>query len=81
MTGNKLENKQYTWYTGYPGQKSESAGRRLERHPERILHDAVRRMLPKNRLAKQMLRKLKIHTGTDHPHQAQNPEPKEMGVK
>ena len=81
MTGNKWEKKQYTWYTGYPGQRSESAARRLQRKPEMILHEAVRRMLPKNKLATKMLAKLKIFAGSEHPHQAQQPEPKELGVK
>ncbi|NQU20425.1 MAG: 50S ribosomal protein L13 [Candidatus Nealsonbacteria bacterium] len=81
MTGNKWDQKQYTWYTGYPGQRSESAGRRLARKPESILYDAVRRMLPKNKLATKMLAKLKIFAGTEHPHQAQQPELKELGVK
>ena len=81
FTGNKWEQKAYTWYTGYPGQRSETAARRLSRQPERILHEAVRRMLPKNKLGRKMLSKLKIYVGSDHPHQAQQPEPKEVGVK
>ena len=81
MTGNKWDKKRYTWYTGYPGQKSESAARRLQRKPELILHEAVRRMLPKNKLATKMLAKLKIFVGSEHPHQAQQPEPKDLGVK
>ena len=75
FTGNKLEQKQYTWYTGYPGLRSESAQTRLNRKPEQILRDAVRRMLPKSKLGRQMLSKLKIYKGGDHPHQAQNPSP------
>ena len=81
FTGDKLEKKQYTWYTGYPGQKKESAERREQRKPELILYDAVRRMLPKNKLASKMLSKLKIYVGSRHPHQAQQPEPKELGIK
>ena len=81
FTGKKWEKKQYTWYTGYPGQKSESAARRMERKPEMILHEAVRRMLPKNKLARKMLSKLKLYVGSQHPHQAQQPEPIELGVK
>jgi len=81
FTGNKWEKKHYTWYTGYPGQKSESAARRKERKPEMILHEAVRRMLPKNKLATKMLAKLKLYVGDQHPHQAQQPEPTELGVK
>ncbi len=81
FTGNKWDRKQYTWYTGYPGQKSESAAERKAKKPELILSEAVRRMLPKNKLATQMLSKLKIYVGPEHPHQAQNPKPKELGVK
>ena len=81
FTGKKWEKKQYTWYTGYPGQKSESAARRMERKPEMILHEAVRRMLPKNKLATKMLSKLKLYVGSEHPHQAQQPEPIELGAK
>ena len=47
----------------------------LERHPDRVLREAVRRMLPKNALARKMLTKLKLHTGDQHEHQAQQPEP------
>jgi large subunit ribosomal protein L13 len=53
----------------------------MSRHPDRILRDAVRRMLPKNKLAFKMLQRLKIYTGPDHPHQAQLPEAKELGKK
>jgi large subunit ribosomal protein L13 len=81
LTGNKWQKKTYTWYTGYPGLKSETAAARLEKRPEQILRDAVRRMLPKNRLGRQMLSKLKIYAGPDHPHQSQQPEPREMGNK
>ena len=75
FTGNKLQNKKYTWYTGYPGLRSETAGNRLERRPELILKDAVRRMLPKNKLGRKMLSKLKLFVGPDHTHQAQQPQP------
>jgi large subunit ribosomal protein L13 len=81
FTGKKWAQKQYTWFTGYTGLRSETAERRLARHPDRILRDAVRRMLPKNKLAFKMLQRLKIYAGPDHPHQAQLPEKKEMGVK
>jgi len=82
FTGKKWQQKRYTWYTGYPGLKSETAEERLARDPERVLRDAVRRMLPKNKLAVKMLSKLKIYTsGQQHPHQAQQPEPIELGLK
>ena len=75
LTGRKWEDKRYTWTTGYPGLRSESAGERRARRPDRILRDAVRRMLPKNMLATHMLDKLKIYVGPEHPHQAQQPQP------
>jgi len=81
LTGKKWEQKEYTWYTGYPGLRSETAARRMRRKPEMILREAVRRMLPKNKLAAKMLSKLKIYVGDQHPHQAQQPQPKELGVK
>ena len=81
LTGKKWEQKEYRWYTGYPGQKSVTAETRLERKPELILHEAVRRMLPKNKLAYKMINKLKIYAGAEHPHQAQQPEPLELAAK
>lgn len=81
FTGKKWDQKQYTWYTGYSGLRSETAAERREHKPEMILFDAVRRMLPKNRLARKMIRKLKIYAGPEHPHQAQQPIPIELGVK
>ncbi|NQT14346.1 MAG: 50S ribosomal protein L13 [Planctomycetes bacterium] len=81
FTGKKWDLKKYTWYTGYTGQKSETARERMAKKPEKILTEAVRRMLPKNKLASKMLAKLKVYTGEQHPHQAQLPEPIELGVK
>jgi len=81
FTGQKWDRKRYTWYTGYTGQRSESAKDRMEKNPEKILSEAVRRMLPKNKLGVKMLSKLKIYVGDEHPHQAQSPEPRELGVK
>ena len=81
LTGNKWQNKRFTWTTYYPGLRSESAATRFARKPELILVEAVRRMLPKNKLANKMLSKLKVYAGDRHPHQAQQPQPKEMGVK
>ncbi len=81
FTGEKWQNKRYTWYTGYTRLRSETASHRRDRQPELILHEAVRRMLPKNKLAVKMLSKLKVYRGGEHPHQAQQPEPKEMGVR
>ena len=81
LSGKKWDQKQYTWTTGYPGLRTESARTRFEREPESILTEAVRRMLPKNKLAYKMLDKLKVYVGDQHPHQAQNPEPKELAIK
>jgi large subunit ribosomal protein L13 len=81
FTGRKWDQKVYTRYTGYPGLKTEKASDLHQRVPERILREAVRRMLPKSRLGRKMLSKLKVYAGPDHPHQAQCPEPREMGKK
>jgi large subunit ribosomal protein L13 len=81
FTGRKWQQKQYAWYTGHPGQHTETADKRLARRPELIIREAVRRMLPKNRLAFKTLNKLKIYAGSEHPHQAQLPEPTELAVK
>jgi large subunit ribosomal protein L13 len=78
FTGKKWDRKTYAWYTGYPGQKTITAADRLERKPELILQEAVRRMLPKNKLGVAMLSKLKLYAGPSHPHQAQQPEPTEL---
>ena len=81
LTGKKWTKKEYTWFTGYTGLRKETAERRLARHPERILRDAVRRMLPKNKLAFKMIQRLKVYAGPDHPHQAQQPEKAELLAK
>jgi large subunit ribosomal protein L13 len=81
FTGRKWEQKEYTYYTGYHRLRADIAGERLAKQPELILIEAVRRMLPKNKLATKMLDKLKVYAGTEHPHQAQNPEPKDLGVR
>ena len=76
LTGRKRDVRVYQRFSGYSGgQKIIPLTRVLERHPQRVLQEAVRRMLPKNRLARQMLRKLKLYSGSDHPHQAQHAEP------
>ena len=81
FSGKKWDQKVYTRYTGYPGLRSETAGSLRQRAPERVLHMAVRRMLPKNKLARQMLAKMKIFVGSEHTHQAQQPKEIELGVK
>lgn len=81
FTGKKWDQKKYTWYTGYQGLRSETAAKRRDRNPELIIEEAVRRMLPKNKLAVKMLAKLKVYPGSEHPHQAQQPEAKELAIK
>src|ERR1700730_4207632 len=76
FTGEKWQQKSYQRYTGYPGgQKDEMAWRLFQRHPERILELAVRRMMPKNKIGRHMLSKLKLCVGPNHTHQAQAPIP------
>ena len=75
MTGKKAEQKEYDYYTGYAGgHKFVSFAEMMERKPEKVIEMAVRRMLPKNRLGRQMLKKLKVYRGPSHEHQAQMPE-------
>jgi large subunit ribosomal protein L13 len=75
VTGMKGEQKLYHHYTGYPGGlKTEEIKKRMTRKPELIIEEAVSRMLPKNRLGKQMFTKLKVYRGEKHPHEAQKPE-------
>lgn len=74
FTGKKMETKTYDWYTGYPGgYKTVTAEKVLQRHPERILMKAVERMVPRNRLGRKQMKKLKIYVGPNHDHQAQQP--------
>jgi large subunit ribosomal protein L13 len=76
LTGNKAEQKNRQRYSGYPGgRRTETYAQALQRHPERVIEDAVRRMLPKTRLGRQMFTKLKVYRDTKHPHAPQNPEP------
>jgi large subunit ribosomal protein L13 len=80
LSGKKWEQKEYRWYTGYPGQKTVTADVRRTRKPELIVREAVRRMLPKNKLAFKMIDKLKIYAGPDHPHEAQQPAALELAA-
>lgn len=76
FTGAKMKDKEYITYSGYPGgQKRKTAEEVMAAHPERIVENAVRGMLPKNRLGRQMIKKMFVYTGDQHPHQAQKPEP------
>ncbi|HYY33287.1 MAG TPA: 50S ribosomal protein L13 [Gaiellaceae bacterium] len=76
VTGKKREDKIYYRHSGYPGGLRErTLGEELERRPTEVLRKAVKGMLPRNRLARRQLTKLKIYAGPDHPHEAQNPTP------
>jgi large subunit ribosomal protein L13 len=76
VTANKRETKLYIRHSGFPGgYKEETLGQLLERRPEEVIRRAVKGMLPRNTLGVQQLRKLKVYSGSDHPHQAQRPEP------
>lgn len=81
FTGKKMTQKQYTWYTGYTRQRSETPADRMKNSPEEILIEAVRRMLPKNKLARRMLERLKVCVGPEHPYQSQQPEAVVLGIK
>ena len=79
FTGRKLDQKVYTRYTGYQGGlKLTTAREMLEKAPERVLEKAVWGMLPKNRLGRKLIRRLKVYAGEAHPHAAQQPAPMEI---
>jgi large subunit ribosomal protein L13 len=79
VTGNKRADKRYYRHSGYPGGlKSRSLNDMLERRPEEVIRLAVKGMLPRNRLARKQLTKLKVYAGPEHPHAAQQPQPMEI---
>jgi len=79
LTGNKLADKKYYRHSGYPGGIREiTAGQLLEKRPEDVIKKAVKGMLPKNKLGRQMFKKLKVYAGSDHPHAAQQPKALEV---
>lgn len=79
VTGAKAKEIEYDYYTYYPGgHKIIPFEKMMQRHPERVIEMAVRRMLPKNALGRRMLKKLKIYRGAEHPHQAQNCQPLDL---
>ena len=79
VTGNKRVNKRYYRHSGYPGGlRSRTLEDMLERRPEEVIRMAVKGMLPRTRLGRQQLRKLKVYAGPDHPHAAQQPQPMEV---
>lgn len=76
VTGRKLDQKVYYWHSQYPGGiKSVTLRDQLARYPDRVVQAAVRGMLPKNKLGRRMIKKLKVYAGDSHPHQAQQPKP------
>ena len=75
LSGNKLETKERLWHTGHPGgQRSRTAEETLERKPTDLVEWAVKGMLPKNKLGRQMFRNLYVYVGAEHPHEAQQPK-------
>ena len=82
VTGKKRDDKMYHRHSGYPGGLTSMSLDKLQaKHPERIIELAVKGMLPKNPLGRQMYRKLKVYAGTEHPHQAQQPQPLQIEEK
>ena len=80
VTGRKMDNKIYYRHTGYPGGlKQRTLAEMMDKKPEEVIRLAVKGMLPKNRLGRAQLRKLKIYAGPEHPHAAQNPEEMQLG--
>jgi len=76
FTGNKIDQKEYLRYSGYPGgQKSTTPRQLFKKKPHEVIENAVRGMLPKNTLGREMFRKLFVYAGEEHPHEAQKPEP------
>ena len=80
VTGRKMDNKIYYRHTGYPGGlKQRTLAEMMDKKPEEVIRLAVKGMLPKNRLGRAQLKKLKIYAGPEHPHAAQNPEEMKLG--
>lgn len=79
VTGNRLDEKKYYRHSGYPGSlRTTTLRQALQDKPDFVIREAVRRMLPKNTLGRQMLKKLKVYAGPEHPHEAQQPTPLEL---
>ena len=80
VSGNKRTDKRYYRHSGYPGGlRSRTLDEMLDRRPEEVIRLAVRGMLPRNRLSRQQIKKLKVYAGPEHPHRAQEPKPMEIG--
>jgi large subunit ribosomal protein L13 len=81
LTGKKAEQKTYFRHSGYLGGETNTpVALILEKHPERVIEFAVKRMLPKNALGRRMFKKLKVYAGPEHPHTAQQPQTLDLGV-
>jgi large subunit ribosomal protein L13 len=82
LTGNKLEDKVFYYHTGHPGGiKGRTPRQTLEsKHPERLIEKAVERMIPRNNLGRDQMRKLHVYAGAEHPHAAQSPEPLDLAA-
>jgi large subunit ribosomal protein L13 len=81
LTGKKLDNKIYRHYSGYPGGLKETPYRAMiAKKPEFVIYEAVRGMMPKNRLGRKMIKKLKVYKGSEHKHEAQKPQPIELHI-
>jgi large subunit ribosomal protein L13 len=79
VTGRKLDQKNYYWHSGYPGGlRSRTLREQMDKYPERVIEAAVRGMLPKNKLGRQMIKKMKVYKGDSHPHAAQKPKVYEL---
>lgn len=79
LTGNKIDQKSYIRHTGYPGGQREVVAKdMLRKHPERLIEAAVKGMLPKNTLGRDLFRNMRVYVGGEHPHQAQNPKQIEL---
>ena len=79
VTGRKAEKKVYQRYSGYPGGlREQNLSEMLEKYPDRVISIAVRGMLPRNRMRKRLMKKLKVYAGPDHPHEAQAPQPLDL---
>ena len=82
VTASKMEKEEHRYYTGYPGGlRANTLGELVAANPEAVIKNTVRRMLPKNRIGRDMLRRLKVYAGSEHPHGAQQPKLLETGLK
>ena len=83
LTGNKLTDKKFYWHTGHPGGIKERSMEQIldGAHPERVVYKAIERMLPKGPLGRQQMKNLRVYAGTEHPHEAQQPEVLDLAAR